>query len=207
MLAGIFFFIFFLEIAIREKTTVFFDEMKTKSPNRSIKDFFKEEYQNLMNFVRGRLDESYYRVSAEDIIQDVALNIFNKIDFDAYVENVAGYVYRAIRNKIIDHQRKRDSVYKTLDETTELTDVAESFYADNENRSVDPYKFHAVLMEVIEKLKPEQQAVIMETEFEGSTYEELSEKWNIPIGTLLARKSRAVKKLKDWINPEDLFGE
>jgi DNA-directed RNA polymerase specialized sigma24 family protein len=39
---------------------------------------------------------------------------------------------------------------------------------------------------------------------EGRSFRQLSEEWGVPVGTLLARKSRALKKIKkmldDWEN-------
>jgi len=35
-----------------------------------------------------------------------------------------------------------------------------------------------------------------QTEFSGRSYRELSERWKVPIGKLLARKSRALKKIR-----------
>ena len=37
--------------------------------------------------------------------------------------------------------------------------------------------------------------IIEANEFEGLTFDELSRRWEIPLGTLLARKSRAIKRL------------
>ena len=66
--------------------------------------FFREEYLKLKNYIRSYMsDKSDY--DAEDIIQDVALNFFSRVDFETPVENLTGYIYRAIRNKIIDLQR------------------------------------------------------------------------------------------------------
>jgi len=35
------------------------------------------------------------------------------------------------------------------------------------------------------------------TEFDGRSFRELSEEWQVPIGTLLARKSRALQKIRN----------
>lgn len=56
------------------------------------------------------------------------------------------------------------------------------------------------MFQSIELLKPDQRAIIFETEFEGTSFEELSERWNVPIGTLLSRKHRAIVKLKELMN-------
>ena len=80
--------------------------MKVEKENKGLKSFISSEYRNLVSFVRKYFNERYYDVTAEDIVQDVAANLFSKLDFDEHLENVAGYVYRSIRNRITDFQRK-----------------------------------------------------------------------------------------------------
>jgi len=60
--------------------------------------FFAREHQKLSNYVRG-LTTGTTNLDAEDIVQEVALNIFTRVDFNSPVENVAGYIYRALRNR------------------------------------------------------------------------------------------------------------
>jgi len=69
--------------------------------------FFREEYSKLKNYIRGYISDKP-DWDAEDIIQDVALNLFSRVDFETSVENLTGYIYRAIRNKIIDLQRNKN---------------------------------------------------------------------------------------------------
>jgi DNA-directed RNA polymerase specialized sigma24 family protein len=40
------------------------------------------------------------------------------------------------------------------------------------------------------------QALLIATEIEGYSFAELSELWNVPLGTLLSQKSRALNKVK-----------
>jgi len=54
--------------------------------------FFSKEYSKLKNYIRSYIsDKSDY--DAEDIIQDVALNLFSRVDFETPVENLAGIWY------------------------------------------------------------------------------------------------------------------
>jgi RNA polymerase sigma factor (sigma-70 family) len=48
----------------------------------------------------------------------------------------------------------------------------------------------------MEDLSAKEKAVILATEMEGRTFKELAEEWRIPLGTLLARKSRALEKIR-----------
>ena len=52
-----------------------------------------------------------------------------------------------------------------------------------------------MLRQAISELRPDEQALIMATEFDHQTYEELSEEWDVPMGTLLSRKHRTLSKL------------
>ncbi len=178
--------------------------MTAKSDNRKrVRDFFAKEYNKLVNYIYKYVDTRTYNIDPEDIVQDIALNIFEKIDFNIPIENVASYLYRAIRNKIIDYQRKpnRDISLQNFGETDDDNYVLRNLIEDidlseNEMQNQD---MKLELHKAMEKLKPDQLAIILETEFEGSTFEELSERWSVPIGTLLSRKSRAVNKLKQII--------
>jgi RNA polymerase sigma factor (sigma-70 family) len=52
------------------------------------------------------------------------------------------------------------------------------------------------LFECIESLSAVQKAIFIETEFNGRSFKELSRDWDVPLGTLLARKSRALKRIR-----------
>jgi RNA polymerase sigma factor (sigma-70 family) len=183
--------------------------MKVEKENKGLRAFVSSEYRNLVLFVRKYLNEKYYDVSAEDVVQDVAVNLFSKLDIDEQLENVAGYVYRSIRNKIRDFQKKTKreiSFEKYTNEDDEdnfsqqIPEVADTFLNE-----IDDKKFYNSLNEALSKLSPNQQMVFVATEIDGYTFEELSDELEIPIGTLLSWKHRGVKKLKEIIRPDDFY--
>jgi len=49
----------------------------------------------------------------------------------------------------------------------------------------------------MDRLNINERAVVIATEIEGFTFKELSEMWDVPLGTLLAQKSRALAKLRE----------
>ena len=55
------------------------------------------------------------------------------------------------------------------------------------------------LHRAIQQLPHRYQSVIMATEFEGKTVRELSKEWDIPMGTLLSRRHRALARLHDML--------
>jgi len=152
-----------------------------------ISEFFQTEYKRLVRYVRRLIDDTAER-DAEDIVQDVILNIFDKADIGLPIENLSAYIYQALRNRVVDLLRKRK---KTLS----LSDVIHASPYDTavevEKKEIREKLYHA-----IESLNDEQKTVVIATEFDDRSFRELSEEWGVPIGTLLARKSRAIQKIK-----------
>ena len=176
-----------------------------------LKAFISSEYRNLVSFVKRYLNERYYNVSAEDVVQDVAVNLFSKLDFDEHLENVAGYVYRSVRNKITDFQRKKKKEIPFENFSNEEGEEAFSgnipALDESMHLEIDDKRFYDNLNYALSKLNPNQQMVFVATEMEGYTFEELSDELDIPIGTLLSWKHRGVKKLKELIKLDDLYME
>ena len=149
--------------------------------------FFQKEYFRLVRYVRRLIDDAADR-DAEDIVQDVILSIFDKADVTIPIENLAAYVYRSLRNKVIDIFRKREEILS-------LSDVIGDARSDTE-RVVERKELMDFVFRAIDSLPDVQRAVFIATEIEGWSFRELSEEWEIPIGTLLARKSRALQHIR-----------
>jgi RNA polymerase sigma factor (sigma-70 family) len=152
-----------------------------------VSEFFQREYFRLVRYVRRLIEDAADR-DAEDIVQDVMLSIFDKADVTIPIENLAAYVYRSLRNKVIDIFRKKKDVLS-------LSDVISDAGYDTE-REVERKELMDFVFRAVDSLTEEQRAVLIATEFEGWSFRDLSEKWEIPIGTLLARKSRALQHIR-----------
>jgi RNA polymerase sigma factor (sigma-70 family) len=172
--------------------------MEMEIQKKSVDSFFRKEYKKLVNFVRMNLDDRYYDASPEDIVQDVVLSLVSNLNPDTQIGNLAGYMYRSLKNRIIDYRKKKQRTVSmenfrdrknenySLDNVPDEAIMEELDYAD-----LEPELLH----EAIAQLRPDEQAVIIATEFEHHTFEELSGEWGVPIGTLLSRKHRALSKL------------
>ncbi|MFC2087911.1 RNA polymerase sigma factor [Bacteroidota bacterium] len=167
---------------------------------QAVKNFFKREQQKLLLFVRGHLNEWYYDVDAEDIIQDVALSIFSKADFDTPLENLASYVFKSLKNKIIDIYRKpgKKVSIESFKDDNEGNYLLNSIVTDDSFAEYEEdYTIRLeILNEALERLKPEYREIIIETEMNKRSFKELAETWGVSIGTLLSRKHRALARLQ-----------
>jgi len=152
--------------------------------------FLAAEWRQLVAAVRSWLADTAER-DAEDVVQDVALSLFESADLTAPIRNLSAYVYRALHNRVVDLYRARRLAAaraplpeQVVDERGEVPGV------------VAGLDLRKDLFEAIDRLPAAQRAVFLATELEGSGFRELAERWGVPIGTLLARKHRAVKALR-----------
>lgn len=158
------------------------------------------ERERWIGYVRRIIDDTAER-DGEDIVQDVIVNLFDRADITRPIENLTAYFYQALRNRVIDYLRKkREGV--SLDEgwsddgLLNLYDVLPAPQI-GEMEETSRMEIRQHLFRALSILTDEQKAVLIATELEGRTFRELSEEWGVPIGTLLARKSRAIQKIRD----------
>lgn len=166
-----------------------------------IVDFMIDERKKLIAYVHRIIDDAAER-DGEDIVQDVIVNVFNRADITTPVENVTAYVYQALRNKAIDYLRKRRETVPmdegwSDDDGISLSRFLPDPQTNDEMDDLSRIEIRQNLFRALSVLNDEQKAVLIATDLEGRTFQELSEEWRIPLGTLLARKSRALQKIRE----------
>jgi RNA polymerase sigma factor (sigma-70 family) len=179
--------------------------MDKESRKAKLTDFIRTERLKLISYVQSLINDASER-DGEDIVQDVLLNIFDMADVSRPIDNLASYIYQSLRNRVIDILRKKNN-YETIS-------YDEINYADNSSLDNVLYdkRYNTALefekkdvrdniFSVIDSLENEYKEIIYLTEFEGKSFKEISDEFDIPIGTLLSRKSRALKKIKEKLNP------
>lgn len=165
--------------------------------NKKLKDFFGKEYNSLKGYVNSKIRANAER-DAEDIIQDVALKLFAGADRYSPINNVAGFVYYAIKNKIIDVMRTRNKHIIQNENEAKLAEFASVLYDTSDNYYAE--QMTDELKKAILSLKPDYRDIIIAIDFENYTYKEIALDTGTPVGTLMSRRHRAIsllyKKLK-----------
>lgn len=170
-----------------------------------IEELFRRDKNKLIGYIRERVRS---REEAEDILQDVFTNVLSASQHvTTPIENVAAWVFTAVRNRIIDFYRKKrpqsftDTIYSDDD-----GDIAsfENFLSDvslSPERNLTSHTIREALMQALEELPKEQKYAFVKNEFEGVSFREMAEETGENINTLLARKRYAVlylrKRLKE----------
>jgi RNA polymerase sigma factor (sigma-70 family) len=171
-----------------------------------IENLFKTDRKKFLGFIRQRVRS---QEEAEDILQDVFTNVLAaSVNVQKPIENIASWVFTAVRNRIIDSYRKKRaetfSDMQTPGQAEDGVDTFENFLSDlttsPESELVRKTIWESVL-ESLEELPAEQREVFVKNEFEGVSFREMSEETGVNINTLLARKRYAVlhlrRRLKD----------
>ena len=188
---------FFNFTAIKTIKSVFMI-MEKELQKETLDKFFRKEYEKLVNFIRKNLDDRFFEASPEDIVQDVVLGLMSKLEVNVRIENLTAYIYRSVKNKIIDYQKKKQRTV-SIESFNDRKNENYLFNTIKDDPSAEEDEYSGIepemLKQAISQLRPDEQAVIIATEFENVTYEELSEEWDVPVGTLLSRKHRALSKL------------
>ena len=169
--------------------------MSAETQKRRIADFIGTEWHRLVGYVRAWISDTA-DMDAEDVVQDVLERMFEKADVTEPIADLSAYLYRSLRNRVIDLYRKPKRSAELPEDVEDLRyEVGETLEREEATQA---------MFEAIEDLPEAQREVLVATELEGRSFRELAEKWEVPIGTLLARKHRAIRSLRETLTEEVL---
>jgi RNA polymerase sigma factor (sigma-70 family) len=165
-------------------------------------EFFRNNYRALVAYARQFITDSSER-DGEDIVQDVMVNLFDKADVMEPVRNLTGYVYTAIRNRIVDIMRTRKKAVSLDTPIEEQPGISLKEMIRDTGKdalgALEEKDRRRAMVEAIEALGEDERSVVVATEFEGRSFREIAEEWEIPMGTLLSRKSRAIGHIGEFL--------
>ena len=183
------------------------ESIATADQNREISAAVRREGRRLRNFIRRRVLDA---ADAEDILHDVLYELVAAHRLMQPIEQVGAWLMRVARNRIIDRFRKRKNEAQHADDEQEhaaLDDLLPSRAWGPEGETISRLLLEQI-EDAIDELPPEQRAVFVAHELEGTSFRELAERWDVSINTLLSRKRYAVRALRErlqgaydeWLN-------
>lgn len=164
--------------------------------------FIRTERQKLIAYVRSLL-AGPTQVDAEDLVHDVLASVLERSD-RLSPDYLAAYVYRSLRNRVIDQGRTRKPALSIDSEgdNVSIIEVLTSLESDP-MLALQRSQSRERLFEAMEQLSEMERKVLIAHEFEGTPFKELSQSWEIPQNTLLSHKSRAIGKLKKLLTEKE----
>lgn len=181
------------------------DEQEVQRQNYSEKEkteIFDNEFMphvdSMYNFgYRLTFDED----DAKDLVQDTYLKAFRFINSFQRGTNAKAWLFRILKNSFINEFRKKSKQpakvdYNEVEQFYNSDDAGENITTDLRVETVQ----HMIGDEIsgaLNAIPVDFRTVIILSDLEGFTYEEMSKILDIPIGTVRSRLHRARNMLKD----------
>lgn len=157
-------------------------------------------YQSrVFNFVRSmvRNDEV-----AEDITQESFVKAFFSLKRLQNAGSFKSWLFRIANNNTLDWLRRKRFQLVDVDEQ-----IHESYVdkRDPESGAMEQERLNHVRA-ALNKLKPDQKAILVMCDLQGLSYAEIAEVLKVPFGTVQSRIFYARKKLKEHLDTDIIFG-
>jgi RNA polymerase sigma factor (sigma-70 family) len=164
--------------------------------------FIKTERQRFIAFVRALLRDAS-EIDPEDVLHDVLVRLLGKPSLELPLDRMTAYIYRSLRNRVVDHMRTR-ARHVSLDEDSDENGDWSHLTLIDLLHDVNPDALEILqseegkraLFEALDGLSAIERAVVIGHELEGSSFKELASRLRMPLNTLLSHKARAMKKLE-----------
>jgi RNA polymerase sigma-70 factor, ECF subfamily len=159
-----------------------------------------QAYQSrVFNFVRSmvRNDEV-----AEDITQESFVKAFFSLKRLQNAGSFKSWLFRIANNNTLDWLRRKKFQLIDVDEQ-----IHES-YVDERNPERGAMEDERLLhvRKALDKLKPDQKAILVMCDLQGLSYADIAEVLKVPFGTVQSRIFYARKKLKEHLDTSIIFG-
>lgn len=171
----------------------------------------EKEFSNLFS----RCRDSYVKIAysylhdihtAEDVTDECFTKAWEKRD-EITVENYEAYIFRMIVNRSLDYLKLQQARNRILQEIHSVRNRMQ-VYNINSLKNCDPDKLFTsevlhIFNECIVQMPSITRSVFSASRFEGKTYSEISEEFDIPVRQVTAHMQYALKALraalKDYI--------
>jgi RNA polymerase sigma factor (sigma-70 family) len=173
---------------------------------QNIIEVIKNYGSRLFGFIRNRVNTNE---DAEDILQDIWYQLSSQAKFED-IESVSGWLYRVARNKITDTYRKKKEAlledHSTIGDDVEWQLPGFLLAESSDPETVQLRKlFWEELIEALQELPENQRNVFVWNELEELTLQEIANKENENLKTIISRKRYAVQHLRSRL--ENLYND
>ena len=183
----------------------------------SIIDFWsarKDPHQQFELLLRPHLKQMYrlgYRLTgnredAEDLVQDVLLKLFPKLEEMKVIERLSPWLSRVLYRQFVDKYRQQQrQALDLVDDDIEEEQLAERVTNTGPEVMASSELTLGILSQAIDRLNEDQRQLILLHDVEGYCLPELQDLLDVPLGTLKSRLSRARGQLRESIKKWNLY--
>jgi RNA polymerase sigma-70 factor (ECF subfamily) len=160
---------------------LFLRKHKMSKKTTIVEQAWQDYQRKLIAFIRSKVDTSE---DAEDILNDVFASLVKKTGENDTPDNIASWLYRVTRNRIVDYYRAK----KRFEELPE----------DLASESVDTNivgQLSDCMLPMIKALPMTYQQPLILSEIEGKKYKEVADELDLTLSAVKSRILRGRKKL------------
>ena len=171
----------------------------SESAFKELVDTFQEKVLNTcLGFVPNRHD-------AEDIVQEVFIEVFRSVEKFRGDSKLSTWIYRITTTKCLEHIRgkkrlKRQAFFKSLIGMSEKADRIAAFDFDHPGILLENKERAEKLFEAIDKLPDNQRIAFTLHKIEGLSYKEITEIMELSLSSIESLMFRAKKNLKKYLH-------
>jgi RNA polymerase sigma factor (sigma-70 family) len=165
------------------------DPTTPSSASATVGDVLVANHRELLRYVERRIGD---RALAEEILQDAFVRA--TAHADEITDSALGWLYRVLRNAVVDHQRRQAAINRRLDAfAAELQ--ASSDQAPEEQEELQRVACQCVL-ELARTLKPEYAEALQRVDVEGAAVKDFAVQSGISASNAGVRLFRARDALR-----------
>ena len=154
---------------------------------------FKEIYDAYSDFVyRLALGMLQQEQDAEEVTQDVFIQIHQKLVHFRFESSLKTWIYRIAVNTTLNHRKKKSRERKKI---LNFRNQAQQEGADVSYQSLYKEDYNQAISRLLEALNPEQRICIILRSVENLNYEEIAEVLKVNVNTVRSRVMRAREKM------------
>ena len=155
--------------------------------NSSFDDLFRYNYRPLCLYALHYLQDVDL---AEDIVQESYAALWEKLQEGAHVLNRKSYLYMMVRNRCLDHLRKKGI-------PTESLKPYDTYGIIDDDDAQERSQTEARLWTAIDNLPEKCREVFILSKRDGLKYEEIAEELGLSVNTVRNQISKALKLIKE----------
>jgi RNA polymerase sigma factor (sigma-70 family) len=144
-----------------------------------------------------------HRADAEDLIQDVLTKLFPQTHKLTEVIDLKPWLMKTLHNRFIDTMRARQRSPATVSDDQGFETAVDPNSTPQANLANG--ELAQALYRALDTLTPESRSLVVLNLMEGYTLEQLTDVFNVPLGTLKSRLHTARSRLKKILQLDEPF--
>ena len=163
--------------------------------NINFDDLFRYNYRPLCLYALHYLQDVD---QSEDIVQESYAALWEKLQEGAHILNRKSYLYMMVRNRCLDHLRKKGI-------PTESLKLYDTYGIIDDDDAQERSQTEAKLWTAIDSLPEKCREVFILSKRDGLKYEEIAEELGLSVNTVRNQISKALKVLKEGVHKIYMF--